>query len=87
MGRQYRIRPYADLPAPFQYLGDQGDKYVFRDARASVYIKETFEVRFEPVSSTPSNMKVSQYLLSYRGKRPIDYPAQGNPYSRAVCDS
>ena len=29
-----------------------------RDARAGIFIKETFEVRFEPVSSTTSNVMV-----------------------------
>ena len=53
----YLVWPYADLPASFQYLGNQGDKSP-GTARASVSIKETFEVRFEPVPSTKSNVKV-----------------------------
>lgn len=33
--------------------------YAFRDALLGVFIKETFEARFESVFSTTSNMKVS----------------------------
>ena len=51
------MRLYADLPASFHYLGNQGDVF-FRCARASVSVKETFEVRFEPVTWTTSNVKV-----------------------------
>ena len=60
LGRRYRIRRlYADLPASFQYLGNQGDMFfVIKDARASVLIKEAIELRFEPVSTTTSNVKV-----------------------------
>ena len=39
------------------YLGNQGDVPLGASS-ASVSIKETFEVRFEPVSSTASNVKV-----------------------------
>ena len=45
------------LPTSFHYLGNQGDVF-FRYARASVSVKETFGVRFEPVTWTTSNVKV-----------------------------
>ena len=49
----------TDLPVSFHYLGNQGDVCVlFRCARASVSVKETFEVRFETVTWTTSNVKV-----------------------------
>ena len=51
----HSIRPYTDLPASFQYLGNQGDVF-FRCARARVSVKETFG--FEPVTCTTSNVKV-----------------------------
>ena len=53
------MRPDPDLPTPasFQYQGNQGDVF-FRDTRASVSVKETFEVRFGPESSATSNVKV-----------------------------
>ena len=53
---------------------------MFRDARASASMKEAFEVRFEPVSSTTSNVKVFPTEL-YIGKRSIDYLARGNLYN------
>ena len=56
MGHQNGRCVYADLPASFYYLGNQGDAF-FRDARASVPVKETFEVRFEPVTWTTPNVK------------------------------
>ena len=52
--RTVYIRLYNDLPASFRFLGNQGD-VVFRCARASVSVKEAFEVRFEPVTWTTSN--------------------------------
>ena len=77
-GHRYRIRPYADLPASFQYVENQGDMSLGR-AHASLSIKEAFEVRFEPVSLTRRQMRW-YCLLSYGGKRPIDYQAQCNHY-------
>ena len=47
----------VDCPASFLYLGKRG-VFVFRDARASVSRRATFEARFEAVSSTTSNVKV-----------------------------
>ena len=55
--RPYTKRPYADLPASFLYLGNQGDMSS-GTARASASVKETFEIRVEPVSSTTPNVKV-----------------------------
>ena len=40
----------------------------FRDARASVFVRGTLEVRFEPVSSTTSNVKVLPAELLLRQK-------------------
>ena len=77
MGRLYRIRLYANLSAPLQCLGNQGDM-CFRDARASVFMKETFEVRFEPISSTTGTVKVMPTELEGSSKISIDCPAQGN---------
>ena len=37
--------------------------FVIKDARASVLIKEAIEVRFEPVSTTTSNVKVLYVLV------------------------
>ena len=60
--------------------GEPG-RCVCKDARASVSIKETFEVRFEPrVLPTTLEVKVLP-TLSFKGKRSIDYPAQGSPYN------
>ena len=64
------------------YLGNQGDVF-FRCARASVSVKGAFEVRFEPVSCRRRQMR-RRYLLSYKGNRSIDYPAQGNPYNNRM---
>ena len=62
MGCKNRIRLYADLPASFHYLGNQGGVF-FRYARASVSVRETFEVGFELVTWTTSNVKVSSAEL------------------------
>ena len=47
------IRVSATYPLRFNTWGTR-EMSCFRDARESVSIKETFEVRFEPVSSTMS---------------------------------
>ena len=60
--------------------------YLSRDARASASIKETLEVRLKTASSTTSNV-MALYLLSYRGKRSIDFPAQRNPCNPTVFHS
>ena len=81
MGRRNRIHPYADLPASFHYLGNQRGVF-FGCARASVSVKETFDVGFDSVTWTTSNVKELPTEL-HRGKRSIDYPARGNPYNTA----
>ena len=61
LGRRYRVRPYADLPASFQYLGNQGDM-LFRDARASVSIKKISSEVTSP--STPKVKRLQIYKLA-----------------------
>ena len=45
-------------------------------------MKETFEVRFEPVSWTTSDVKVLPTELYVAGEVPIDCPSQGNYYNK-----
>ena len=45
--------------------------YVFRDARASVSMKETLEVSFEPASSTTSIVKVFSTINPFRTAVPF----------------
>ena len=74
------LSPGWDLTYPLRFsTWASREMCVFRCARASVSVKETFEVRIEPVTLTTSNVKVLPTEL--RGETPIDYPAQGNPYN------
>ena len=53
---------------PISIPGESGI-YIHGDARASIFIQGTFEVRFEPVSSMTSNVKVlpaEPYEVKYR---------------------
>ena len=48
-------------PLPLVSIPEEPGRYVLRDARASVSTKKTFAVRFEPESSTTSNVKGVTY--------------------------
>ena len=52
--------PYTSVRWPTRFVSSPGDPgwCVFKDARASVSVKETFEVKFDPVTWTTSNVKV-----------------------------
>ena len=84
MGQEYLIRPYADLPASFQYLGNQGDVlFVLGDARGSVCIKDTF-IRSEILTRVPDDVTCDGWtylpmLLSYlvQGQKIDRFPSPG----------
>ena len=69
-----------------QILGStQGDMIVIRRTR-----KQFFEKKCSKWDSNPRPRRCQMwwcYLLSYRGKRSIDYPAQGKPYNIGRCTS
>lgn len=55
-GRRYRIRPYVNLPAFFDYLRNR--RYmVFWDTRASASYKQNPKVIFKPLLKLTKNVK------------------------------
>ena len=74
-----RMRSYVPTHTSIKIPGTQGDMFITRRTRKNFV--ENISSKWDPNSCPRRCKKWWCYLLSYRGRRSIDYTAQGNPYT------